>query len=220
MIRFFSLFLCLLFLPHGEALASDPLWEAVCTQYAQMRSMQAALSMEITYTSSRSVQHHRGLIYYKKPSWIRYEQTGPQDEKELTVVNENAAWHVIYEEEAAIKFSPDVAGSFLEAIIVQPLINRSNWVTFAREEDGSLVKFLMAFPAKGEDTVVECIYWVDPADTLIKKIQTTGYKATIPPTDVRRSIVFNTVTLDHELDPKLFTFSPPRGMEVLDQTRE
>ena len=217
MFRFFLLFLCFFLTPCGKLHAHDLLLRETLNRYAAMETMQTSFTLEITNElfSSAPLERYRGLLYYQKPASIRFELTEPRDKKELTINSETVAWSVDYAEEAAFKLpSGFIWGSFLRVLTGQ-LHLLEEFSLVKRESDGALEKFEMARTSQGtDDEVMECIYWINPADKLIKKVQTISFER------VKRVVIFDDPALDRELDQKLFYFSPPRGTEVFDRTRE
>ncbi|MFI4954991.1 MAG: outer membrane lipoprotein chaperone LolA [Gammaproteobacteria bacterium] len=170
-------------------------------------TLSADFTQQIFTPQGKGLEVYRGEIYLNKPNRFRWVIAEP--EKQLIVADGKNVW--IYDEE-------------LEQVTVQPLSNQlsetpalflsgeftsiaQGFNVEALKNTESLQQFRVT--PKKEDSVLEYMILSFDADDKLSRMQikdvfgqTTG-------------IVFSRIVLNPKLDSKLFTFVPPKNVDVV-----
>ncbi|MBP9944129.1 MAG: outer membrane lipoprotein chaperone LolA, partial [Desulfomicrobium sp.] len=84
------------------AQASD-LSDQIQKRYDTLQSFKAFFLQKLTNASSREVQERLGSITFKRPRFIRWETTSP--ENELLIIGQDTVWEYFPEEETVYRYS-------------------------------------------------------------------------------------------------------------------
>jgi outer membrane lipoprotein carrier protein len=178
--------------------------------YAGISAMRAEFRQTLLHKESGSREERSGSLFFKKPLLLRWETKKPAPE--LLVIGRDAIWHAFPEEELVYKYSLKLAGSASLARIVtgQARIDQD----FDLEEEGREegLHTLRLYPKKADQSVVEVLLWVDPANFMIRRLRVYDFYGN------ENEIVFSRYDAKTGVRDAVFSYTPPKGFEVEDRT--
>ncbi len=180
-------------------------------QYSSLHSFQAHFVQKLTNAATREVEVRSGTIAFAKPRNIRWETVSP--EKELLLIGTDVVWDYFPEEEVAYKYS---VGQVLQSKTMLRFISgeadlEEDFVIEDQGEDGGLHK-LKLIPKEPESNLVLAYIWVHPGTNMLGKILIVDFFGNGNELELSR------VTLNTSLAPEIFTFTPPQGVDVQDDS--
>lgn len=217
------LMMCALSVPAmaQEALAPEDLPDLIQQRYETLKTFQSDFIQELTNVSSGEVDVRSGRIWFKQPSQVRWETVEP--EKELLTVGAEYAWNYIEGEELAIKYS---VSSLLDsktilrfisgqANLKEDFIIKSEWqgADVVREKWGKGFTVLQLVPKEAEPGMVLAYIGVEPDTGLLRQVMIVDFYGN------GNELRLSNVELDVELAADMFTFTPPKGTQVEDNTQ-
>lgn len=217
------LMMCALSVPAmaQEALAPEDLPDLIQQRYETLKTFQSDFTQELTNVSSGEVDVRSGRIWFKQPSQVRWETVEP--EKELLTVGPEYAWNYIEGEELAIKYS---VSSLLDsktilrfisgqANLKEDFIIKSEWqgADVVREKWGKGFTVLQLVPKEAEPGMVLAYVGVEPDTGLLRQVMIVDFYGN------GNELRLSNVELDVELAADMFTFTPPKGTQVEDNTQ-
>ena len=213
MSRLFSLLslLCLL-LPASSVLADD-LSAVIQKHYQTMTSFAANFAQTLTHRESGAVEKRQGTVTFVKPLRLRWETKAPR--KELLLITKNVIWNYIPEEEVAYQYNPGLmqgAANIIQVITGQSDLMRDFDVKRVGLENG--LQRLKLYPKNPTTQLVEADIWVDPTTGVICKSESVDFYGN------SNLIAFDGYTENIQPKDALFTFTPPKGVEVEDRRKD
>lgn len=213
--------LCIALLPLTAAQAATPdeVAAGLAARYSQADSLSASYSRvagtpktDKLFQNSSS-QMATGLLTFSRPAKLLIDQKSPQPETMLT--DGSTGWWYIPAESLAYRYrNLDVLGQ------LGPLLNflsgldslKANFeITPAQpEKDRPKQTGLILTPKVHDGNVKNIIVWCDANFTL------TGFKQTAV-TGETTDFYLSAVTVNPTLDKNLFTFTPQKGVEIIDE---
>lgn len=210
MFRAFHLALLLLLalaLPaHAQKLEAD-----LQKNYERMKTFKAAFTQRLTHKESGTVEDRKGTLLFQKPLLVRWETAKPHPE--LLIITDKEIWDYLPDEEVVYRYSPQLvqdSRSLIQVITGQARLDQ-DFTVKAEGDEGGLRK-LRLYPKEPAPQLVEAVIWVDPASRLIRKASIIDFYGNT------NDVAFTELTPDASLPAKSFTFTPPKGVEVEDQT--
>ncbi len=158
--------------------------------------------------ASRESEERRGVLFFQHPGMIRWETVSP--EPELLVVGPEVVWNYFEEEGVAYRYATeDVLGS---ATVVRILSGQARLdddflteVDLAKDAQEVVIRLR---PREPDPSLVEALIRVDPETFLLKQVRAVDFYGNV------NQVSLHNLELNLELDPALFTFSPPDGVLV------
>ncbi len=202
--------LALAMLSTAPSVYGSEITAAIQEQYQTIQSFRTQFTQSLFNAASKEEEVRRGWIAFQKPRNIHWETTSP--EKELLIINAKCVWDYFPEENVAHKYGlQEIFNSktMLKFITGEVNIEADFKVHRLGAEDSGLIE-LKLIPKNPEPSLVEARVWVEPETHLLRKIELTDFFSNT------NSISFEDIEIDPELDPSLFSFSPPEGVEVMD----
>lgn len=190
-------------------------------RYESLKTFQANFVQELTNVSSGEVDTRSGRIWFKQPSQVRWETVKP--EKELLVVGAEHAWNYIEDEQLAIKYG--VASLLASKTILRFISGRANlkedfivkteWqgADEVRAKWGKGFIVLQLVPKEAEPGMVLAYIGVEPETGLLRQVMIVDFYGN------GNELRLSNVEMDIDLPAEMFTFTPPAGTQVEDNTQ-
>lgn len=228
MSRVFGLFLvallyCSFFATTSFANQVSPteLPDLIQQRYETLNTFSADFVQELTNVASGQVDTRKGRIWFKQPSQVRWESIEP--EKELLIVGPEMAWDYIEDEQLALKYN---VASLLDsktilrfisgkANIKEDFIVKTEWqgADDVRAKWGKGYTVLQLVPKEAEPGMVLAYIGVEPDTGLLRQVMIIDFYGN------GNELRLSNVELDIDLAPEMFTFTPPEGTQIEDNTQ-
>lgn len=190
--------------------------DAVEKNYAKMDSFKAEFSQELFHRESDTIQKRTGTLLFEQTNNIRWTTKAPNAEE--IIVNKKEIWNYLPDEEIAYKYGPKMLEQSHIALSVitgnTKIIDNFEVemiATTGTEKEDNFLKLLL-FPFEPSTNLVEAELWIDTKENLIKKIVISDFYSNT------NSIYFETFKANAKVRKKDFSFEPPKGVTVEDQT--
>ncbi len=190
------------------AQASD-LSDQIQKRYDSLQSFRAFFLQKLTNASSREVQERLGSITFKRPRFIRWETTSP--ENELLIIGQNTVWEYFPEEETVYRYSVEQVLS--SKTMIRFLSGEANLKEdFIVEDLGTDGEFrhLKIIPMEPEPNLVEGELWVRPGQDMLEKIKLVDFFGNI------NELELTGIEIDVTVEDKDFILNPPQGTDVIE----
>ncbi len=205
----------------ADTVAPEDMPDLIQKRYESLKTFQADFVQELTNVASGEVDERKGRIWFKQPSQIRWETVEP--EKELLTVGPEYAWNYIEGEELAIKYSVTslldsktilrfISG---QANIKEDFIVKTEWqgADEVRAKWGQGFTVLQLVPKEAEPGMVLAFIGVEPDTGLLRQVMIIDFYGN------GNELRLSNVELDVDLAAGMFTFTPPEGTQVEDNTQ-
>jgi outer membrane lipoprotein carrier protein len=216
-----SLLLLPAFAGAAETIPAQDLPDLIQKRYEALKTFRADFTQELTNVASGEVQKRQGKIWFSQPSRVRWETSAP--EKELLVVGPKFAWDYIPDEELAIKYGVTALLDsktilrFLsgQANIKEDFVVRTEWpgADEVRDKWGKELTVLQLVPKEAEPGMVLAFVGVEPATGLLRQVMIVDFYGN------GNEVQLSNVETDVDLAEDMFTFTPPEGTQVEDNTQ-
>jgi len=191
---------------------ANKITDAIQKRYDSLNAFQTDFQQELTNAASGSVEKRSGKIWFKQ-SLVRWETQKP--EKELLVVGKSAVWNYFEADNVAMKYRTSQV--FNSKTMIRFLSGKANLKEdFKIEEQGTengLVK-LRLVPKEPEPTMVLAYIWVDAKTSLLGRVRIVDFFGN------GNQVSLTNLSVDKRADAKLFEFTPPKGAQVKDNTKQ
>ena len=205
----------------AQPILPEDMPDVIQKRYETLRTFKANFVQELTNVASGDVEIRQGKIWFKQPSQVRWETTKP--EKELLVVGPEYAWDYIEDEKLAIKYS---VASLLDsktilrflsgqANIKEDFIVKTEWqgADEVRAKWGKGFVVMQLVPKEAEPGMVLAYIGVEPETGLLRQVMIVDFYGN------GNEVRLSEVELDPKLGPEMFTFTPPEGTQIEDNSR-
>jgi outer membrane lipoprotein carrier protein len=205
----------------AEGVAAQDMPDLIQKRYESLKTFRCDFVQELTNVASGDTEQRRGTIWFRQPSQVRWETLEP--EKELLVVGPEYAWDYIEAEQLAIKYG--VEALLDSKTILRFISGRANlredftikteWqgADTVRERWGKGFTVLQLVPREPEPGMVLAYVGVEPDTGLLRQVMIVDFYGN------GNEVRLSNVKLDVELAPDMFTFTPPAGTHVEDNTQ-
>ncbi|MDL2267772.1 outer membrane lipoprotein carrier protein LolA [Desulfovibrio sp. OttesenSCG-928-G15] len=211
--RFFLLFCMMVFLFAPSALAKNTVAADLQKTYEGITAMQASFNQVLVHKESGSREQRKGVLYFKKPLLVRWETKSPAPE--LLLVTKNVIWNAFPDEEIAYKYALSLAQdsrSIIRVITGQASITQDFTIENKKQEGG--LHYLILYPKKPTQSMVEAHLWVDPKTKLIKKLRIYDFYGN------QNEMSFGNINPKATPSDAMFSYKPPKGYVVEDRTKD
>ncbi len=191
----------------------DDITARIQRQYESLHSFQADIEQTLTNAASGDKRVRHGNIAFRAPGMVRWETTSP--EPELIVAGDGPVWDYFADEQTAYKYPrQQILGgkTMLRFLSGQARLDEDFYVTVHRE-GASLVR-LELVPKEPEANLVQAEAWVTDEMAMLTRVKLVDFFGNV--NDVR----LENLLLNPDLPDSLFTFTPPKGAEILDNTKQ
>lgn len=205
----------------AEPVPAEDLPDLIQQRYESLKTFQADFVQELTNVASGEVETREGRIWFKQPSQVRWETSVP--EKELLVVGPEYAWDYIEDEELALKYSvvtlldSKTILRFIsgQANIKEDFVVKTEWqgADEVRERWGKGFTVLQLVPKEAEPGMVLAFIGVEPDTGLLRQVMIVDFYGN------GNELRLSNVEMGVELAEDMFTFEPPEGVQVEDNTQ-
>jgi outer membrane lipoprotein carrier protein len=205
----------------GDLVSSKELPDLIQQRYETLKTFQADFVQELTNVASGDVEMRSGRIWFKQPSQVRWETV--ESEKELLVVGPEYAWDYIEDEQLAIKYS---VSSLLDsktilrfisgqANITEDFVVKSEWrdADKVRAKWGKGFTVLQLVPKEAEPGMVMAYIGAEPDTGLLRQVMIVDFYGN------GNELRLSNVKLDIDLAADMFSFVPPEGTQIEDNTQ-
>ena len=208
---FFLVFLTFVFLSQQVGLAlADDLTANIRAHYKNMTSFTAEFNQTLTHRESGAIEKRSGKISFRKPLKLRWQTQKPREE--LLLITDAAIWNYIPDENVAYKYNPNLvkgASSIIQVITGQAdLMSDFDVKRVGLEND---LQRLKLYPKNPTTQLVEADIWVDSTTGVIRKSNSIDFYGN------SNEITFKSYEENLSLRDALFSFTPPKGVEVEDR---
>ena len=180
-------------------------------QYASLNSFQASFVQKLTNAATREVEVRSGSIAFAKPRSIRWETVSP--EKELLLVGTDVVWDYFSEEDVVYKYSVEqVLQSKTMLRFISGEANLKEDFVIEDQGDDAGMRKLKLIPKEPESNLVLAYIWVHPATNMLGRILIVDFFGN------GNELELSKVVLNLSIDPAMFTFTPPQGVDVQDSS--
>ena len=193
--------------------AADPVATAVQKRYAAISGMKAEFTQLLEHQESRNREERTGVLSFSKPLLFRWETSAPIPE--LLVLTPDAIWNVFPDEDMAYKYPSDISeemGSIVRVVAGQSNLDKDFYIENKGTKGG--IATLILDPINPTVSMTSAELLVAAKTGEIKQVTIIDFY------NNRNRITFTSQILDPKLDAELFTFTPPKGMQVEDRTKE
>lgn len=204
----------------ADPIAADDMPDLIQQRYESLQTFQAQFVQELTNVASGEVDIRKGRIWFKQPSQVRWVTNEP--EKELLVLGPEMAWNYIEDEELAFKYKVTtlldsktilrfISG---QANLKEDFIVKTEWqgADEVRAKWGKGFTVLQLMPKEPEPGMVLAYIGVEPNTGLLRQVMIVDFYGN------GNELRLENVELDVVLEPDMFTFTPPEGTQVEDNT--
>lgn len=205
----------------GKSIPVNELPDAIQKKYNEMGTFSASFVQELTNVSSGETEVRSGKIWFKQPSLVRWETFSP--EKEILVLGPDVAWDYFEDEQLAFKYHvSDLLDSktilrFIsgQANIKEDFYIKTEWegADEVRSRWGKGYAILQLTPKEAEPGMVQAYIGVEPDSGLLRQVMIIDFYGN--GNEIRLSEVKTSV----EVQSELFTFVPPQGTQIEDNTQ-
>lgn len=205
----------------ADTVSAEDLPDLIQQRYDSLDTFQADFVQELTNVASGEVETREGRIWYKQPSQVRWETATP--EKELLVVGSEYAWDYIEDEELAIKYGiatlldSKTILRFIsgQANIKEDFVVKTEWqgADEVRAKWGKGFTVLQLIPKEAEPGMVLAFVGVEPDTGLLRQVMIVDFYGN------GNELRLSNVELNVDLPADMFTFEPPQGITVEDNTQ-
>jgi outer membrane lipoprotein carrier protein len=206
----------LLGLAAGNAWAGPEITKQIQKQYQSISSFTADFNQELVNAASKEHEKLSGKIAFSQPGLIRWETVKP--EKELLIVAREFVWDYFEDENTAYKYPvEDILNSKTMLKFLSGKANLAEDFLVSEEKDQSandqgLVK-LRLIPKEAEPGLVLAQAWVDTKTYLLHRIILQDFYGNT------NDLTLNDIRINAQLPKGAFDFTPPRGVDIQDQTK-
>jgi len=201
--------------------AAEDLPDLIQQRYESLKTFRCDFVQELTNVASGDVERRRGRIWFRQPSQVRWETMEP--EKELLVLGPDYAWDYIEADGVAIKYGVEAlldSKTVLRFIsgranLKEDFVVKTEWqgADEVRERWGKGFTVLQLVPKEPEPGMVLAYVGVEPGSGLLRQIMIVDFYGN------GNEVRLANVEQDVDLAADMFTFTPPEGTHVEDNTR-
>ena len=184
--------------------------EGLKNSYGKAETISGKFTQTLTHKDSGSIEKRAGEFFIQRPELVRWVTKTPFEE--LLIVNNDAVWNYLVDEEIIYKYPPDLAKENQNSL--RFLLGDKDVETDFYIEDGNGAGHYLLFPKDPTTNLVEAEIWIDTANYVIRRITIIDFYGN------SNDITFTDVVFDKNLDQSLFKFIPPKGITVEDNTKQ
>lgn len=204
---------CLLVAVWTAPVRGADLVDAVQKKYESLSGFKAEFAQNLKNSASGEGESRSGTIAFKKPSLVRWETVKP--EKELLVVGKDAVWDYFEDDREAYRYPVEeiINSKTMLKFLTGKANLREDFHVFEEPDAAAagLVRFKLV-PKEPEPGLVMADVWVDPGTQMIMRLSIQDFYANT------NDLILKNLTVEAGLPDSLFSFTPPPGVAVHDNT--
>jgi outer membrane lipoprotein carrier protein len=198
---------------YAEQPLPDELVQKIQAAYEETGDVKARFIQEATIKSLKKIDREEGVIYFKKPSRMRWVYSKPEG-KEL-VINPQKAWlyipedHIVYVQDAAGLFRSKVTIKFLAGVgkLTEDFIVAYDKPKSVNEKGYYILNLIPRQHVAGINRLTMTIH---PESFQILRVALTDTQGNTTKTS------FSNMEFNKSLSESLFVFKPPDGVDVVE----
>lgn len=185
--------------------------EQIKDKYEKIDTIKAEFVQILSHKESGTEDKNEGILLFKKPLFVNMQTIKPNPQ--FLIVTAKEVWNYLPDEKIVYKYPLDVvydSNSLIKVITGQAKLDK-DFIVIEEGEQQNLLKLLL-IPKEPSAQMVEAIIWVDKISKLIKNASITDFYGNI------NSIDFINMQLNQKIDASKFSFIPPQGVKVEENT--
>lgn len=184
--------------------------ECLSKTYGKAKTITANYTQTLIHKDSGNEEVRSGKFFIKRPNLVRWVTQKPA--KELLIVNNEAVWNYLEDEEVVYKYPKDLANESQNALLF--LLGDRTVDSDFYVEDGDEKGTYMLFPKEPKADLTEATIWLDETACTIKRLRIVDFYGNV------NDLTFSDVQFDTTVKDSLFSFTPPAGVDVEDNTKK
>lgn len=206
----------------SKAVDPDKVPDMIQERYETMKTFTADFEQELTNIASGEVERRTGKVWFGQPSLLRWENESP--EKEVLVIGPDVAWDYFADDKMAYKYPVELVLDsktmlrFIsgQANLREDFIIKSDWdgAEVVRTKWGKGLTILQLQPREPEPGLVLAYVGVDPETALLRQLMIVDFYGN------GNEVRLTNVKIDIPVKADMFTFTPPEGVMVEDNTQQ
>jgi len=212
------LLICSLLLPLPVVSAPTP--EEVVTrvqaQYDKSGGFKARFRQESRLQAASQGEKAEGLLYFQKPCRMRWQYESPPEQKKEIVADGREVWMFIPQDAVVMVYPMNqVMRSDLVMRFFSGMgdLSRDFRISWNRPPDGGGNYVVDLVPKKSEPELKRLTIYVNPANYQLERLEFANALGE------ETRFAFSQMQLNVQLDPGLFHFTPPPGVQVVREGR-
>lgn len=196
----------------GDSLPLDDLVARVQARYDRTSHLRARFHQEVELQGFDQVQSGEGQVWMLKPGMMRWEYVKP--ERQTIIANGETLWIYVPDDRQVMRERlSDTLQSRTPALFLAGTGKLTELFTVTQpfsessSEDGMLT--LQLHPKRGQGYLSQMSLGIDPTSYLTVKVTMSDPLGNVT------TLVFSEIDTNVEIDPSLFQFRVPPGVEVV-----
>jgi outer membrane lipoprotein carrier protein len=186
---------------------------ALQARYESIKSFTAAFTQTLTGSATGTTEVRSGTISFAQPGLVRWQTEKP--DPELLLVGRTAVWNYFSKEGAAYKYGLDAvldSKTMLRFVTGRARLDEDFQISTPAAPDAQGLVRLDLVPFEPETSLVQAVAWADPATALLRRVRIVDFYGN------ENTLEFKDIKLNVPLAPDFFDFTPPKGVDVMDET--
>ncbi len=213
--KYIKIMLLVFCLVAQNAFANDNFIIEMQNKYKTINSFTADFTQELFHRESQHRQNKAGNFSFKKDMNIYFNVKSPNPE--VLIANNKEVWNYFPDEEVAYKYKASIlqnSKNILSVITGQAALNEEFEVEKVEEItlNGSISVCYAIYPFEPSVELTQAKIYVNKDTKLIEAVEVYDFAGNT------NYIVFNNLTINPKLNNSLFSFSPPKGVDIEDHT--
>ena len=188
----------------------------VQAQYDKSGGFKARFRQESRLQASNQGDKAEGLLYFQKPCRMRWQYESPPDQKKEIVADGREVWMFI-PQDAVVMVYP--LNQVLRSDLVMRFfsgmgeLGRDFQISWNRPPQAAASYVVDLFPRKPQPELKRLTLTINPRTYQLERLEFTNSLGE------ETRFAFSQMDLDIKLDPGLFHFTPPPGVQVVRESR-
>jgi len=188
----------------------------VQAQYDKSGGFKASFHQESRMQAAGQGEKAEGLLYFQKPCRMRWQYEKPAEQRKEIIADGREVWMFI-PQDAVVMVYP--LNKVLRSDLVMRFfsgmgkLSRDFKISWNRPPQAGGNYVVDLFPRKSEPELKRLTLTINPRTYQVEKLEFTNALGE------ETRFAFSRIELNLQLDPKLFTFTPPPGVQVVRESR-
>lgn len=188
----------------------------VQAQYDKSGAFKAHFRQESRMQAAGQGEKAEGLLYFQKPCRMRWQYENPPDQKKEIVADGREVWMFIPQDGVVMVYPlnkvlrSDLVMRFFSGM---GQLGRDFQISWHRPPQAAAAYVVDLFPRKSEPELKRLTLTINPRTYQVEKLEFVNALGE------ETRFAFSRMQLNVKLDPKLFHFTPPPGVQVVREGR-
>ncbi len=197
------------------AFANDAFILEMQKKYKEIDSFSADFTQELFNRENHYTQTKAGTFSFKKEMNLYFNVKSPNPE--LLIANKKEVWNYFPNEEVAFKYNASLiqnSNNILSVITGQVALNEEFEVDKKEEItlNNNIVICYHVYPLEPSVELTQAKIYINKDTKLIEAVEAYDFAGNT------NYIVFQNFSINPKLNKSLFSFTPPKGIDIEDQT--